>query len=54
MFCGGMRIVLHVEDEGQSEEFSSLLPPCGSRDQTQFIQLGSQCLYLLSHLTAPL
>ena len=39
-----------VEVRGQSVGVSSLLLPVDLRDQTQVIRLGSQYLYLLSHL----
>lgn len=33
---------------------SSLCPPCGSWDQTQITNLGSNCLFLLGHLASPI
>lgn len=46
VYCGGT-------SGGQGTTFRSqfLLPPCGSKDQTQITRPGSKGLYLLSHLT---
>lgn len=41
-------------DQGTGSGLSSLLPPCGARDQNhQVIRLGGKCLYPLRHLTGP-
>lgn len=42
---------VHLEVRGQPSGVNSLLPPCGSKDQTQITRPGSKSLYLLSHLT---
>lgn len=41
----------YMEVRGQPIEISPLLQPCGSRDQTQGIRLGSKNFYPRSHLT---